>query len=266
MEHSPPSGSINLKPLGIIRSCYQQKFSIPRQPGLAPDAPAIITISAGKEDQPQQLLEGIESFSHLWILFYFHNLKNSPEARNKVRPPRLGGEKSTGSLACRSPYRPNPIGLSVVKLEKCLHTQGTSSLLVTGGDFLDGTPILDIKPYLPYCDSVPEAKTSWANRPEQSLQRVSFSDKARNTLKRLGGSAWDFMLKSISQSLLTDPRPSWRQRKFPGDDERTYHTAMFGLDLHWQLQQFTVLVTEISLLDKDCLSLFNSFWSGKETK
>ena len=143
---------INLKPIcaiGIVRSPYREKFAIPRQPGLIPEA--ISELHLTEPFNTPDAVRGLESFSHLWVLFEFHQ-NNSHDWSPLVRPPRLGGNKKLGVFATRSSFRPNNIGLSAVRI-KSISTQSQRVVIeVFGGDFVDGTPILDIKPYIPYSD------------------------------------------------------------------------------------------------------------------
>lgn len=156
--------------IGLIESCFKQKFSIPRQPGLVPQATATLVLSP--EFSSEEIVRGLESYSHIWIIFVFHKSQISKN-KNTVRPPRLGGEKRMGVFATRSNYRPNPIGQSVVKLESVKIKNNQTLIKVSGGDFLDGTPVLDIKPYIPYADSLTLATSEFAkNAPEKEFKVV----------------------------------------------------------------------------------------------
>lgn len=146
---------IVLKPIGHLRSCYPEKFGTPRQPGLVPEATAELEIVSHL--QPELALQGIEEFSHVWLIFGFHKNTNSTY-RPKVHPPRLEG-KTIGVFATRSPHRPNSLGLSLVRLEK---TCG-ATLFLSGVDLIDGTPIYDIKPYIAQVESVPQARMGWVD-------------------------------------------------------------------------------------------------------
>lgn len=151
MQHS-------VTPVGYLRSCFQEKFAIPRQSRLAPAARGVVEL-VPPFDQPQAV-EGLEQVSHLWLLFLFHQTLEA-QPRLRVRPPRLGGNQFTGVFATRSTHRPNGMGQSVVKLDRV----EAGKLWVSGIDLLDGTPILDIKPYVPYADSLPEAYNRMAEAP-----------------------------------------------------------------------------------------------------
>ena len=145
---------LSLQPVGILHSPYKEKFAVPRQPGLVPSARARLELLPPCNDA--QTLRGIEQFSHLWLIFQFHECA-SQGWHPTVRPPRLGGNERVGVFASRSPFRPNGLGLSVVQLLG-VHQQGPRLWLELAGiDLVDGTPILDIKPYVPYADSHPQA-------------------------------------------------------------------------------------------------------------
>ncbi|OHC28177.1 MAG: tRNA (N6-threonylcarbamoyladenosine(37)-N6)-methyltransferase TrmO, partial [Pseudomonadales bacterium RIFCSPLOWO2_02_FULL_63_210] len=140
----------SVSPIGFVRSCFKEKFAIPRQPQLAPAARGVLELVAPFDTG--EAVQGLEQVSHVWLLFVFHQaLEDRP--RLKVRPPRLGGNKSVGVFASRATHRPNGIGQSVVKLDAV----EPGRLWLSGIDLLDGTPVLDIKPYVPYADSVASA-------------------------------------------------------------------------------------------------------------
>lgn len=189
-----------LKVIGYIESCYLDKFGTPRQPGLVPDSFAKIIIHP--EYQPEESLSGLEEFSHVWILFHFHQNTNH-RFHAKVHPPRLLGE-TKGVFATRSPHRPNPIGLSLVKLEKI--EQGI--LYVSGIDLVNKTPILDIKPYLPFVESIPTAFGGWADKEKVKPLSITFSEQAEEELKFYSGKNPQINLKQlIIDTLKQDPRP-----------------------------------------------------------
>jgi len=190
----------DIKPIGYLESSYRDKFGTPRQPGLSPHAWSRLKIRA--DLQPEQALQGLEKFSHVWLVFVFHQNKVS-RYHAKVHPPRLGGE-SMGVFATRSPHRPNPIGLSLVEL---VRIEG-DSLILAGADLVDGTPILDIKPYLPEVESKPEARTGWLDKAEKKQITVEFSPEAEHFLQNWQKSHPDKKLREIIiDTLKLDPRP-----------------------------------------------------------
>ncbi len=172
------------EPVGIIHSCFAEKFAIPRQPLLAPAATATLELLP-PFDQPEAL-EGLEGVSHLWLLFVFHAAGHGSK-HLRVRPPRLGGNQRIGVFASRATHRPNPIGQSVVRLEGIVDGR----LLLSGVDLLDGTPVLDIKPYVPYADAIGDAHNSLAPAPPapiavvwQDSARQQAMDRARDAAER----------------------------------------------------------------------------------
>jgi len=166
-----------IPPIGVIESCFPERNGTPRQGMLAPSSVARLTITA--QPNPQDMVAGLEGFSHVWLLFVFHFNENMI-VRSKVRPPRLGGV-AAGVLATRTPHRPVPIGLSVARLER---VEG-STLHLSGVDLLHGTPVLDVKPYVPYCDSVPTAVApDWVQVQTNNPLKVTFEETADADLQR----------------------------------------------------------------------------------
>lgn len=214
--------------IGVIHSCYLEKFGIPRQPGLAPAARAQLELLPPYDDP--QALAGLEQCSHIWLQFVFHRPPGE-QWKPRVRPPRLGGNRSLGVFATRSPLRPNPIGLSVVKLEGVSERGGRRYLALSGIDLLDGTPVLDIKPYVPYTDSLPEAENRFADA-EPPLVEVVFAPEAQAACQALGertGEDWETLLRQILQQ---DPRPQYQKP----DPERRYGMALKGAEVQWRYQ------------------------------
>lgn len=226
MMHEPLP---ELKPIGYLESCYRDKFGTPRQPGLSPQAWARLKIRA--DLQPEQALEGLEKFSHLWLIFVFHQNKTA-RYHAKVHPPRLGGA-SMGVFATRSPHRPNPLGLSLVEL---VRIEG-DSLILAGADLVDGTPILDIKPYLPEIESRPEARTGWLDRAEKKQIQVEFLPEAEEVLQQWQTAHPDKKLRTIIEDTLKlDPRPVL-YRGYENEDSPYRNDHAFRLlegDIHFR--------------------------------
>ena len=153
--------SYALKSIAFIHSPCREKFAVPRQPGLVPELQAWIEIEA--EYARQEAFREIENFSHIWVLTFLHLAKRDAWQAT-VRPPRLGGNQRIGVFASRSPFRPNPIGLSAFPLLKVERDDKGLRLLVSGCDFVDGTPVIDIKPYVPYADYISEASGGYTER------------------------------------------------------------------------------------------------------
>lgn len=220
-------------PIGVVHSCFKEKFTIPRQPGLVPSSFA--TLELNGSDRMRVAIKGLEGFSHLWVLFEFHQT-GSNNWKPSVRPPRLGGKKKVGVLASRSPHRPNPIGMSVVKLDE-IHVpekKGPITLRVSGIDLLDGTPIFDIKPYLPYCDSLPRARSGWAQERVKKTP-VKFTPLALKAIRREQVACGSANLKKLIVEILTlDPRPASQRVKAERLEEAQYGFALLDFDVKWE--------------------------------
>ncbi len=212
--------------IGIIRSCFKEKFGIPRQPGLAPLATAQLELLPPYNDR--DALDGLEGCSHLWIQFVFHANKRD-EWKPKVKPPRLGGNKSLGVFATRSPTRPSPIGLSVVKFEGIEERDGKLLIHLSGIDLLDGTPVLDIKPYVPYVDLVPDATNAFASSPP-ALIRVELSADTVAFCSDYRQKQYLDLENLIRQILQQDPRPQYQEP----EPTRIYGMKLLDLDVQWR--------------------------------
>jgi len=226
------------EPIGIVHSPFREKFGIPRQPGLVPEIRAELVLLA-PYNQPQAVA-GLVGYSHIWIQFLFHQTMNQAW-QPTVRPPRLGGNRRVGVFASRSPFRPNPIGLSVVRLERVRVEDGAVILDVVGVDLLDGTPVLDIKPYLAYVDSVPDARSGFAPEAPPPLLEVRFTQRA---LTQLGERPEPEALASLIRRLLElDPRPAYSDQAQP---ERIYGMRLYDFDLRWRVDEKGVEVLELA--------------------
>jgi len=230
--------SYQVSPIGIIHSCFKQKFGIPRQPRLVEEVTA--TLEMLPPCNRSETLEGLQAFSHIWLVFVFHALEPGVW-HPTVRPPRLGGNQRVGVFASRSMFRPNPIGMSAVELTH-IDTTGKSPVLhLRGIDLLDGTPVIDIKPYIPYADRIDNARSSYANSaPEKKLQ-VQFSARASEQLA--ARQAQHPQLKPMIQHLLAlDPRPAYQQEKPTSD---SFGMRLYDFDVKWTVQDKVVLVDAI---------------------
>ncbi|MGZ5280056.1 MAG: tRNA (N6-threonylcarbamoyladenosine(37)-N6)-methyltransferase TrmO [Pseudobdellovibrionaceae bacterium] len=214
--------------IGVIESCYRDKFGTPRQPGLAPSSQALLRIK--KEWQPELALQGLEGFSHLWVIFQFHQNTNL-RYHAKVRPPRMGGDP-IGVFATRSPHRPNPIGLSLVKIEKI---EG-DCVYLSGVDLIDGTPVFDIKPYLPEIESRPEARGGWSHEAPKSKATVQWTAEQEQIVQHWSERIGQPRLKLlIEETLGLDPRPLV-YRGFEGEESpyrQTHAIRLFDGDIHF---------------------------------
>lgn len=212
-----------------IRTDFPEKFGVPRQSNLAPVKGQIIF---EKEYQSAQAVRGIEQYSHLWLLWEFSECvrdKWSPT----VRPPRLGGNERVGVFATRSPFRPNPVGLSCVRLEGVeMSVEYGPVLYVTGADLMDQTPIYDIKPYLPYVDCYPEAAGGFAEECKGHRLKVVVLEKCRKLFD-------PEQITVLEEILSQDPRPSYQN-----DSERIYGMAYAGKEVKFKVKDGTVFVVD----------------------
>ena len=227
--------SIQIQTIATISSPFTEKFGIPRQPGLAPSITAEVILAP--EYATPEAVEGLEQCSHIWLLFIFSQAV-SQGWKPKVRPPRLGGNQKLGVFASRSPFRPNHIGMSVVEL-LTIESRGKNLVLkVRGADLLDGTPIIDIKPYLPYADSIPEAQYALAKSATKLSQPLVVEANAQQQLDHLQPNYPADLVQQIGELLACDPRPAYQQ-----DPTRIYGVSLYDLNI-----RFTISDTEIRLL------------------
>lgn len=237
------SDSFTFTPIGYLNSCYPDKFGVPRQSGLVKKAYSELKIKA--EFQPEISLQGLEGYSHVWLQFVFH-LNSSVRFHAKVHPPRLEG-KTMGLFATRSPHRPNPIGLSLVELVKV----EKDTLVFAGADLVDGTPILDIKPYLPHIESVSQAKGGWALEVDKAEIRVEFSESTMEILQKWSEKAGRPELKEVIEGVLKqDPRPViYRGFESSESPYRNKHAfRLYDGDIHFEYVSPThVIVFDILL-------------------
>jgi tRNA-Thr(GGU) m(6)t(6)A37 methyltransferase TsaA len=217
--------------IGVIHSCFKEKFAAPRQPGLV--TAALAQIELHPPYNQADAVDGLLEFSHLWITFVFDQTAKAGW-KPKVRPPRLGGNKKVGVFTTRSTFRPNPIGLSLVKLES-IDTRKGVILEVSGADLIDQTPILDIKPYLPWVESIPNARSGFATEDQTLNLPIVYSAKAQSVLLQKPK-----LKELIEQVLLHDPRPAYQK-----DDERIYGCALADINLKWQVRMDHIHVLEI---------------------
>ncbi|CCU71326.1 MULTISPECIES: tRNA (N6-threonylcarbamoyladenosine(37)-N6)-methyltransferase TrmO [Thalassolituus] len=221
MQHSV---YLTIHPIAIAHTPFSEKFSIPRQPGLAPAAIAKIELIP-PYDEPLAL-EGLEQVSHVWLLFHFHGVPSTQsEHRLRVRPPRLGGNEKIGVFASRSTHRPNGIGQSLVKVERI---EG-SCLWVSGVDLLNGTPIIDIKPYVPYADCLASAYNHIApDTPE--LIEVNWREGALHAAEQQSQRLQQEVIALIEQCLAQDPRPAYQKHQ----PEREYGAQFWDINVRWR--------------------------------
>ncbi len=229
----------SFQPIGVIHSCFKEKFGIPRQPGLLTEARASIELLPPYDRE--EALRGLEDFSHIWLVFVFHQTQRE-QWRPTVRPPRLGGNKRLGVFATRSTHRPNPIGLSVVELEGIDKQDGKLILRLKGIDLVDGTPVLDIKPYLPYSDHIANAKGGFAPEPPASAQSVEFTPEADAACRRKEQAGVPNLRNLIVQLLSYDPRPAYYDEN---SARREFGMKLYDFDLKWTVDGRRVMVVAL---------------------
>lgn len=221
-----------IKPIAHIHCGYKEKFGIPRQSGLVKAVEAKIVFLP--EYRNPDAFRGLEGYSHLWLLWQFSKAVRDSWSPT-VRPPRLGGNTRMGVFASRSPFRPNPIGLSSVKILSVeLDTSRGPVITVSGADLLDGTPIYDIKPYLAYTDSHPEALSGFALTSDAPKIKVKFADSVSEKLT-------DELRNAITEILGEDPRPGYQD-----DPERIYTFKFDRYEVSFKAAADSITVTEIS--------------------
>lgn len=227
--------SMTIKPIGYIRSDFKEKFGIPRQSGRAPSV--LCELVFYPEYRNGEALRGLDGFSHLWLIFDF-SLSHREDFCATVRPPRLGGNTRVGVFASRSPFRPNPLGLSCVKLVKIEHRETDGDVLIlSGADLLDGTPIFDLKPYLPYADAHPNATAGYAEELVSYRLNVEFSDEL---LQRIPAEKQAGLLECLAD----DPRPSYQD-----DPLRIYGMRFADFEIKFRVEKNTLTVLSVDKIN-----------------
>ncbi|MBG6248797.1 MULTISPECIES: tRNA (N6-threonylcarbamoyladenosine(37)-N6)-methyltransferase TrmO [Symbiopectobacterium] len=224
--------------IGVIRSPYKEKFAVPRQPGLIEDGDGELHLLPPYH-QPEAV-RGLDAFSHIWVLFVFHHTMEQGW-RPTVRPPRLGGNARMGVFATRSTFRPNPIGMSLVRLKGIKTTRDSVILQLGSLDLVDGTPVVDIKPYLPFAESVPDAIGGFAQQAPDTAMPVYFSALAEQQLAQ-HQSTYPHLRLFITQMLNQDPRPAYRKVEV----SRDYAALLLEFSVRWRV---TDMRTEVLSLE-----------------
>jgi tRNA-Thr(GGU) m(6)t(6)A37 methyltransferase TsaA len=247
--------------IGILKTPFREKFGVPRQSMMMSEAKGVLKLNP--EPSFREALNHLSEFSHVWLVFVFHQVAEN-DWRPTIRPPRVDAPRRVGVFASRSPHRPNPIGISAVKLDRIeFDASGGIELHLSGLDLLDGTPVLDIKPYLPYADVIAEANSGWA---ESTIPRyeVTFSEKSLEFLKNLAEpladrrSASDWQ-RLVRQTLEWDPRPTSQRRAMPIESPQS-EGLVFGLriqdlEVRWEIREGEIRVTEFLPADELVKSL-----------
>ncbi|MBR3289839.1 MAG: tRNA (N6-threonylcarbamoyladenosine(37)-N6)-methyltransferase TrmO [Clostridia bacterium] len=220
-----------MRPIAHIHTAFPTKFGIPRQSGLISGLSARIVFEP--DYRREEALRGLSDYSHLWLLWYFSETDRADWSPT-VRPPRLGGNRRMGVFATRSPFRPNPIGLSAVRLIGVEKTPGEGTvLIVEGADLMDGTPVFDIKPYLPYADAIPDAVGGFADDVCARRLRVDVPPELEARVP-------EALRTALREVLAQDPRPSYQP-----DGERVYGFPFAGLEVRFTVQRDLLTVCEI---------------------
>ena len=220
---------MEIKPVAIFRSPLKEKFGIPRQAGVAPALRGKIVLEA--EYRSAEALRGLDGFDYVWLVWGFNLNRETSGSRLTVRPPRLGGNDRIGVFASRSPFRPNPLGLSSVKIESIDFSSGIINVL--GADLADGTPVYDIKPYVTYTDSHPEARSGFVDSNAWEGLEVRIPEEASSIFSEAD-------LAALRQILAEDPRP-----RYQDDEEKEYGLLFAGRNVKFKVKQGFLVVISI---------------------
>ena len=228
--------SMEIKPIAFIKTEFPEKFGIPRQSGLAKDLRGRIIFEP--QFRNPDALRGLEGFSHIWLIWEFSANRTSREWQPTVRPPRLGGNTHLGVFATRSPFRPNPLGLSCVEIDSIdLFTDEGPVITVKGADLMDGTPIYDIKPYIRYADSRQQALCGYVDSLEERSLKVVFPSELSSRIEDTS------VIPSLVETLRLDPRPSYHD-----DPERVYGLSFARLNVKFQVNGEVLTVVDVQPL------------------
>ncbi|XOZ34902.1 tRNA (N6-threonylcarbamoyladenosine(37)-N6)-methyltransferase TrmO [Halomonadaceae bacterium KBTZ08] len=227
-----------IKPIGTIHSCFPDKFGVPRQPSLCPHARGEVILHPPWNSE--DAFRGLEAFSHVWVTFLFHQVPADHPPSTLVRPPRLGGNTRVGVFASRSPFRPNRLGLSLVRNQGLNHRNGALRLAISEIDLVDNTPVVDIKPFLPWCDAPATATGAWANEAPAPSLKVQFTTGAAQRLQQLQP-LYPELPELIKEVLGQDPRPAYHRE----DPQRRYALRLHDLDIHWSVQNGACIVERL---------------------
>ena len=225
-----------LRPIGRVETPYQDKFGVPRQPGLVPSARGRLVLEP--DYRREEALRGLEQFSHVWLVFLFEEVAGEKECLT-VRPPRLGGNEKVGVFATRSPFRPNRIGMSACRLLGIERAERDSpALLLSGVDLVTDTVVVDVKPYLPYADCVADAQSLLApDAPARLSVRIA------EEVEECWGELDEVEKKVICETLSLDARPAFHE-----EDNRNYYLKIFSYDVVWQVRSGECVVRELRKL------------------
>lgn len=227
---------MEIKPIAFIKTEFPEKFGIPRQSGLAKDLRGRIIFEP--QFRNPDALRGLEGFSHIWLIWEFSANRTTREWQPTVRPPRLGGNTHLGVFATRSPFRPNPLGLSCVEIDRIdLFTDEGPVITVKGADLMDGTPIYDIKPYIRYADSRQQALCGYVDSLEERSLKVVFPSELSSRIEDTS------VIPSLVETLRLDPRPSYHD-----DPERIYGLSFARLNVKFRVNGEVLTVVDVQPL------------------
>jgi len=221
-------GGVQITPIGTIHSCFTEKFGIPRQPGMIQSATARLELFP--PFNREEMVRGLEQFSHIWVHFLFHQTVEEGW-KPTVRPPWLGGRKRVGVFASRSPHRPNHMGLSVVRLDGVVVEKGIHFLELSGVDFLDQTPVLDIKPYIPYSDCIQSASCGYAHG-ERPVVQVVFSENAETFCTGYRKKTGRDIRRLIEDMIRHDPRPASQK-----GNKSSFGMLLWNVNIRWKAEE-----------------------------
>ena len=228
--------SMEIRPIAFIKTEFPEKFGIPRQSGLAKDLRGRIIFEP--QFRNPDALRGLEGFSHIWLIWEFSANRTTREWQPTVRPPRLGGNTHLGVFATRSPFRPNPLGLSCVEIDRIdLFTDEGPVITVKGADLMDGTPIYDIKPYIRYADSRQQALCGYVDSLEERSLKVVFPSELSSRIEDTS------VIPSLVETLRLDPRPSYHD-----DPERVYGLSFARLNVKFRVNGEVLTVVDVQPL------------------
>ena len=229
---------MEIRPIAYIKTDFPEKFGVPRQSGLAKHLRGKIVFE--KEFRNADALRGLDGFSHLWLIWEFSANRRTDQWQPTVRPPRLGGNVQMGVFATRSPFRPNPLGLSCVRISDIdLNTSDGPVIYVTGADLMDGTPIYDIKPYIRYADARPEAVCGYVDELQERCLKVVIPAGLSDNIEEKN------IIPSLIETLRLDPRPSYHN-----DPDRDYGMSFAGYNVRFRVSDDTLTVTDITSSDR----------------
>jgi len=238
---SAPPTDYTIRPVGVIHSCFKERFGVPRQSGLVAAAKAELELLPPYDQA--DTVRGLEGFSHIWIEFIFHQ-READSWSALVRPPRLGGNRKVGVFASRSPFRPNRLGLSLVRLDG-IDTDNGVRLLLSGVDLLDGTPVVDIKPYLPYAEAHADARSGFVDGAPAGDLVIRYSADAERAINEREAAGHDDLRALIAGVLAQDPRPAYRA----GEEGPVHGMLLHDFNLTWRHDDGGIEVLELAPVD-----------------